>query len=202
MVKAKQNKKIILIILVIVLVVIIVASIIIKNTVINKEMSKQNRLAGANQNSELIANNIKKGITIGGITGTLEDIDTSDANATPEDILEGKTAYVDGVKITGTRKKEIQVESVLINGGTSITQSMTQNDTMTLNVYVYPENATNKRVIWSSDAPNIASVDQNGKVTANRSGGAIITATSVQNPNIYAECYINVTASPIINPNP
>ena len=85
---------------------------------------------------------------------------------------------------------------------TSITQAMSQNDTMTLNVYVYPENATNKRIIWSSDAPNVASVDQNGKVTANRPGGAIITATSVQNPNIYAECYINVTPSPIISPNP
>ena len=57
----------------------------------------------ANAGSNLIASYIKSGITVGGITGTLEVLDTSDATATPEDITKGKTAYVDGVKITGTR---------------------------------------------------------------------------------------------------
>lgn len=46
--------------------------------------------------------NIKNGVTIFGIEGTLEEgIDTSDATATAGDILAGKSAYVDGSKING-----------------------------------------------------------------------------------------------------
>lgn len=53
----------------------------------------------------LIAGNIKKNVNIFGITGTYEEqnvgVDTSDANATSLDLLENKTAYVNGIKITG-----------------------------------------------------------------------------------------------------
>lgn len=55
--------------------------------------------------SNIMANNIKNGVTILGITGNLsEGINTSDATATVEDIMEGKTAYVNGVKLVGTRE--------------------------------------------------------------------------------------------------
>lgn len=48
--------------------------------------------------SNYIAANIAKGKTVLGLNGTY----TSDANATASDIKSGKTAYVNGVKITGT----------------------------------------------------------------------------------------------------
>lgn len=50
----------------------------------------------------LIPENIKKGERIYGVVGELEMLDTSDATANPEDILEGKTAYVNGEKLVGT----------------------------------------------------------------------------------------------------
>ena len=50
-------------------------------------------------------------VSIGGITGTFETLDTSDANATPEDIIWGETAYVDGQKITGTATRPLKVET-------------------------------------------------------------------------------------------
>lgn len=51
--------------------------------------------------SNLIANNIASGVSIFGVVGTHSGIDTSSATATSADILNGKTAYVNGKKITG-----------------------------------------------------------------------------------------------------
>lgn len=50
----------------------------------------------------LIPENIKKDVTILGVTGNLTSLDTSDATAIAYDIIMPKTAYVNGVKITGS----------------------------------------------------------------------------------------------------
>lgn len=56
----------------------------------------------SDKSTNLLPENIKKDTTILGVVGTLETLDTSDANATPDDIIAEKTAYVNGEKITGT----------------------------------------------------------------------------------------------------
>lgn len=48
--------------------------------------------------TDLIAKNIKSGISIFGVTGNF----TADATATAEDIIQGETAYINGAEITGT----------------------------------------------------------------------------------------------------
>lgn len=53
--------------------------------------------------ADLIAGNIKSGVNIFGVTGTYSGLDTSDATASASDINSGKTAYVNGTKITGTQ---------------------------------------------------------------------------------------------------
>lgn len=50
--------------------------------------------------ADLIAANIKRGVDIFGVTGTY----TLDATATAAHIAKGKTAYANGVKLTGTAK--------------------------------------------------------------------------------------------------
>ena len=114
----KINKKQKLIVIISIAIITIILAILITKNIIsnNNQVANEKYLATtANAGSNLIASYIQKGVTIGGITGTLEVLDTSDATATPEDIAEGKTAYVDGKKITGTRPKT--VEGVQIPNG-------------------------------------------------------------------------------------
>ena len=99
---SKKQKLIvsIAIILIAVILAIVITTNIISN---NSQIENEGYFATtANASSNLVAGYIKEGITIGGITGTLKILDTSDADATPEDIAKGKTAYVKGEKITGT----------------------------------------------------------------------------------------------------
>ena len=54
--------------------------------------------------ADLATENIKAGVTIFGIEGKEEVVDTTEASnpATAEDIADGKVAFVNGQKITGT----------------------------------------------------------------------------------------------------
>lgn len=75
--------------------------------------------------SNLVAGNIKSGVSIFGVTGTYtassSGIDTSDATATAANILSGKTAYVNGSKLTGT----------MTNNG-AVAKTMTANGSYTI----------------------------------------------------------------------
>lgn len=61
---------------------------------------------------------------------------------------------------------------------------------------VNPSNATNKSVTWESDHPEIASVTQNGLVTATGEGNATITVKT-SDGNKTASCQVNVEYSEI-----
>jgi hypothetical protein len=52
--------------------------------------------------ANLVPENIASGVTIFGVTGTSTGIDMSDATATSSEILKGETAYINGIKVTGT----------------------------------------------------------------------------------------------------
>lgn len=60
---------------------------------------------------------------------------------------------------------------------------------------VVPEAAEDKTLIWSSDAPAIATVDQSGVVTAVSDGTASITAVAVG--GAFKSCTVNVISLPV-----
>ena len=108
---SKKNKIIILI--AIALIIVIIGILIGTNVIkVNIFTGKYNSSNGSSSNGNLLPEYIKAGITLAGVTGTLEDLDTSDATATAEDILWGKTAYVNGKKITGTKPRTIDILKV------------------------------------------------------------------------------------------
>ena len=71
--------------------------------------------------------------------------------------------------------------------------SMHTGDTLTLKATISPANATNKSVKWESSAPTVASIDNNGLVTALSDGSATITCTSLSNASVSANCTIGIT---------
>lgn len=82
----------------------------------------------------------------------------------------------------------IPVSSISISK-TSATLNVEQSTQ--LSATVYPSNATNKTVKWSSSDTAVATVDSTGKVTAKRAGKATITAKSYDG-NCKSSCNVIV----------
>ena len=87
----------------------------------------------------------------------------------------------------------IPVQTITLNETTAL---LTVEDTLQLEATVNPTNATNSVVNWASNNADVASVDENGLVTAIAVGSATITATAVDGSNTYGSCVITVNAKP------
>ncbi len=69
----------------------------------------------------------------------------------------------------------------------------------TLTVTFFPEDATNKEVVWTSTKPEVATVDNKGKITAVGVGNATISVTSVQSATLKASCDVTVSWATLSN---
>lgn len=119
----KINKIYIFIIVLVIILIIFVTTNVLVNRVFNEKYLSQ-----ANSNSALLASQIKKGITIGGVTGTLEEIDTSDATALASDILLGETAYANGKKLIGEYEYDTSTLAQLKRSEKEVTQNTIVED--------------------------------------------------------------------------
>lgn len=70
--------------------------------------------------------------------------------------------------------------------------SIMEGRTAQLNATIAPDNASIKRVIWASSDKTVATVDENGLVTAVKQGIAKIYASSMDNSSVYGVCVVTV----------
>lgn len=89
--------------------------------------------------------------------------------------------------------------SVVATPVESITLSQTSarlkvGESLTLSATVLPEDATDTTITWTSSDPEIASVDNEGNVTATALGEATITATCGE---VTATCSLSVVSTPV-----
>ena len=110
---------------------------------------------------------------------------TTIVTATSGTVSEKCTVTVNN-PIIAANKLSLNKTSLILNTGSSDELKAT----------VEPENVTNKTVVWTSNNPTVASVN-NGEITAISIGNASITATS---GDISATCTVTVN-NPVINVN-
>lgn len=90
---------------------------------------------------------------------------------------------------SGSSKAEaVKVESVALQ---PVALKLNANDESELKSTILPSNATNKELLWSSDRPEIVSVDAHGHLKALKIGKAVITATS-RDSGKSARCTVTV----------
>ncbi len=88
----------------------------------------------------------------------------------------------------------VPVASVTVSGPDSIT------DTGTLSAEVLPENASNRRVNWTSSDESIAVISGDGIVTVIGTGEVTFTATSAGTPSISGSKMVSCVKSSVIVP--
>ena len=84
--------------------------------------------------------------------------------------------------------EEIKVESIALDESA---KTLEMGESFTLTATIMPENATNRKFMWSSDNTDVATVDDNGLVKSLSAGTATITATTDDGAKT-ASCVVTV----------
>ena len=120
-------------------------------------------------------------------TGTVQGLKPGTATVTAT--AEGKS----GTCAVTVKAKAVNVTDVTLDK-TELT--LTEGETETLTATVRPDNADNRKVTWSSDKTEIATVDGAGRVTAVKAGEAVVTVTT-EDGGRTATCAVTVKAKAV-----
>lgn len=159
----------------------------VKNLYVNANTSDLTITAGTTVNKLSISSSSAKGSTITNY-GTINELNTS------QDITVNGNGTINNPTGNGTVTpgggQKISVTGVKLNETTATVEA---GNKYQLIATVQPTNATNTNVTWSSDNIDIATVDENGLVTAVKEGTANITVTT-EDGSKTATCAVTVTA--------
>lgn len=90
------------------------------------------------------------------------------------------------IQVVGTN---VSVTSVSLSQSSA---SIKEGNTLQLSANVYPTNATNRNVNWSSSNTSVATVSSYGLITAKSAGSATITCRASDGSGKYATCIVTV----------
>lgn len=110
----------------------------------------------------------------GSATITVSAVDGSGVTATCYVTVKTPNVYVEFINLS-------EYEPVLVLG-----------ETRNLTPSIYPDNATNKSLIWESADPSIVSVDGMGNITAVGVGEVDVTVSSTDGSGVWVVCHVTV----------
>ena len=116
---------------------------------------------------------------------------TADAKVTLEQVdvnNDGVVNTLDVVAVYVAMKDFVDVASVTLSHSEV---SMERGESLQLTATINPSNATFQALTWKSSATSVATVDANGKITANGIGTATITVAAAN--GVKATCVVTVT---------
>jgi uncharacterized protein YjdB len=105
----------------------------------------------------------------------------------------------DGSGVSGTilitiTNQLISVVGIAINGAGGMTSITTDDGTLQLSESVFPENASDKSVIWSLvTGSGLAAISENGLVTAHDNGTITVKATAHDGSGVYGTIVITIS---------
>lgn len=182
--------------------------VIVKEPVTSLTLDKKSKKLGIGRTFKLVATVDSNAATNSRVSWTssnnkicrITSISTDGNTATIKTLKKGKAEIIckttDGSKLTAT----CGVNSIRLVSNIKLNKSysrLLEGKSIKLKAKIKPKNATQKNVKWTSDNPDVAYVNANGKVLALKEGDATITAVTGDykvNGKKSAVCKISVYA--------
>ncbi len=129
-----------------------------------------------------------------------EEVATVDENGVVTALKPGKATITVSTSNGKTASCEVTVEAkVIVAEGVALDRTevtLTEGETLKLTATIDPETTTDKTLTWSSSDEEVATVDENGVVTALKPGNVTITVSTSNGKT--ASCEITVEAKVIV----
>ena len=121
---------------------------------------------------------------------TVDENGTVTGVARGEALIEAKT--VDGTNLTAQYYLNVTQDVTGLEIREEEVTVQTRRNSPQLHVTLLPQNASNRKVTWTSSDETVATVNMYGSVSGKKAGECIVTCSSVSNPEISASIPVRV----------